>query len=333
MPLLKPSITWLRDPGNPILAPDPASEIDNCSCMNPFVIRVDDEYRLFYSGGSDKRTYQRICLATSTIDDPLCFERRGVVLDIGLPGSFNSRWCVLPYVKRFGSKWHLYYSGMDDQRRGLPSFRGIGLALSNDGLHFEPLSIEPIITGDQTPDFPHNKGIAGGGLILEDTLPDGRVLYRMYYTITNGTGNLDLSLPDDLKRTAHEKHCAVCHSFDGIEWFDHRIILSPRLEVPNEDIGVAAPYVWRDGSTCRMLYCGIGTRWYYYSISEAVSADGYIWDRGNAGENIALAPNEAAAWESQSVAYPCVIDDGGKKRLFYCGNDNGGTGIGTAAEL
>ena len=82
-----------------------------------------------------------------------------------------------------------------------------------------------------------------------------------------------------------------------------------------------------------MLYCGIGTRWYYYSISEAVSADGYIWDRGNAGENIALAPNEAAAWESQSVAYPCVIDDGGKKRLFYCGNDNGGTGIGTAAEL
>ena len=153
----------------------------------------------------------------------------------------------------------------------------------------------------------------------------------MYYTITNGTGDLDLGLPVEDKRRAHEKHCAVCHSYDGIEWFDHRIVLSRRLEVANENIGVAAPFVWQDGDAYRMLYCGIGTRWWYYSISEAVSADGYDWERGGGdGENIALAPNEAAAWESKSVEYPCVIDEDGGKRLFYCGNENGGTGIGTA---
>ena len=329
---MKPSITWLRHPGNPILAPDPASDFDDCACMNPCVIRVDDEYRLFYSGGNDNRTRQRICLATSTAADPLHFERRGVVLDVGEPGSFNSRWCVLPYVKRFGSSWHLYFSGQDDEGRGLQSFRGIGLAVGDDGLHFEPLSTEPIITGDRTPDFPDNRGVAGGGSIVEEAQPEGRALYRMYYTITNGTGDLDLSLPVEDKRRAHEKHCAVCHSYDGIEWFDHRIVLSRRLEVANEDIGVAAPWVWRDGDTYRMLYYGIGTRWWYYSISEAESADGYTWDRGRGSENVALAPNETAAWESRSVAYPCVIDDDDGKRLFYCGNENGGTGIGTAVE-
>ena len=134
----------------------------------------------------------------------------------------------------------------------------------------------------------------------------------------------------DAVRIDQEKHCAVCHSDDGIRWTDHQLIMSPQKEVANEDVAVAAPFVWRDGDVYRMLYCGIGTRWGFYSISEAVSTDGYTWDRGDGDENITLAPNPGCEWESQMVEYPCVVQEADQLRLFYCGNGYGKTGIGTA---
>ena len=102
-------------------------------------------------------------------------------------------------------------------------------------------SDKPIITGDQTPEFPHNRGIAGGGTILEDAMPDGTIRYRMYYTLAVGTPNKDM-------RIDQEKHCAVCFSEDGFVWRDHRIVMSPRAEIPREDAAVAAPYVWHEGT-------------------------------------------------------------------------------------
>ena len=198
------------------------------------------------------------------------------------------------------------------------------MATSDDGLHFERLSTFPIITGDQTPQFPDNRGIAGGGTILQELRLDGSTHYRLYYTLATGTPD-----SNDI-RVDQEKHCAVCHSTDGLRWTDHRVVLSPRASVTTEDAAVAAPWVWRDGDLYRMMYCGIGTRWGYYSMSEAVSTDGYTWDRGEGDENLALTPNPASAWESQMVEYPSIVDEGDQLRLFYCGNGYGMTGIGTA---
>ena len=145
----------------------------------------------------------------------------------------------------------------------------------------------------------------------------------MYYTLAVGSKNPDV-------RIDQEKHCAMCHSTDGIHWTDHRLVMRPRPEVANEDIAVAAPFVWRDGEIYRMLYCGIGTRWGYYSISEALSEDGYQWHRGSGDENLSLAPDPSSEWESQMVEYPAVIPEAGGLRLYYCGNGYGATGIGTA---
>ena len=313
---------WLRDRYNPILPPVPNSKTESTRCMNPFVLRVSDQYRLYYSGGDDDGC-QRICLATSPAKAPLDFTRHGPILDLGEKGHFDAHWCVLPYVHRFGEKWHLYYTGNDGGKLGLQSFPGVGLAISKDGLQFQRFCADPIITGDQTSEFPQNRGIAGGGTIVEDRLPNGSVQYRLYYTLAVGIKSADV-------RIDQEKHCAVCHSHDGVHWFDHRLIMSPRPDVKNEDIAVAAPFVWRDGELYRMLYCGIGTRWGYYSISEAVSEDGYGWYRREGDENLSLEPGASGSWESKMVEYPSVIAENGRLRLFYCGNNYGSTGIGTA---
>ena len=313
---------WKRDPANPILPPDANSACESTRCMNPFVVRVGDDYRLYYSGG-DTEGHQRICLAIAPVDAPNCFTRHGVILELGETGRFDSKWCVLPRVHRFGPKWHMYYSGHEGTDLGLQSFPGIGLAVSEDGIHFRKYSPDPVITGDQIEGFPDNRGIAGGGTILEDPQADGTVCYRMYYTLAVGKKNPDVCIDQ-------EKHCAVCHSTDGVHWTDHRLIMSPRRDVPNEDIAVAAPFVWREGDLYRMLYCGIGTRWGYYSISQAVSEDGYAWHCGEGDQNLALTPDEKSPWESQMVEYPCVVGEGDHLRLFYCGNGYGATGIGTA---
>ncbi|MDA0747693.1 MAG: hypothetical protein O2954_14320 [bacterium] len=319
---MQATFQWTRDPKNPILPPVPDSAYDSTRCMNPFVTRVHEEYRLYYSGG-DAQGHQRICLATSSLDQPTHFKRHGVILDVGSTGNFDSRWCVLPCVHSFGKKWHLYYTGNEGTNLGLQSFPGIGLATSDDGIHFKKYASDPVITGDQVPQYPNNRGIAGGGTILEDLQADGTIGYRMYYTLAVGTKNENVQIDQ-------EKHCAVCHSMDGIHWTDHSLILSPRKNVSSEDIAVAAPFVWKRGDKYRMLYCGIGTRWGYYSISEATSEDGYVWDCGEGDENLSLTPDPSAAWESQMVEYPSLIKEQNRLRLFYCGNGYGATGIGTA---
>ena len=61
----------------------------------------------------------------------------------------------------------------------------------------------------------------------------------------------------------------------------------------------------------------------------AVSDDGLHWDRGRRGDNLSLAPT-GDGWEREMVEYPCVVEEVGRLRLFYCGNRFGQTGIGTA---
>jgi predicted GH43/DUF377 family glycosyl hydrolase len=289
--------------------------------MNPHVIRRGDEYWLFYAG-ADKANRRRICLATAPVDDLTAWKRHGVVLDLGPKDAFDEFWCVLPCVHRFGEKWHLYYTGRQLKGGGLQSFTGIGLAVSDDLLHWTRHEGGPVLRGDGFAQWPDNRGIAGGARILELPQADGSMLYRMHYTLANGKPHKDFIVHQ-------EKHSAVAHSRDGITWTDKRLVLSPRKEADYESAATIALNVWRSGSEWRALYGGISARDGSYTICEARSADGLQWDRGAPGENIGL-PHGTAKWENQMTTYPNVIEESGKLRLFYCGNGYGATGIGTA---
>lgn len=312
---------WERDPRNPILPPGPA-DFDATACMNPFVVRQGDEYWLFYAGGTPQGG-RLVCLATTPVDNVGDWTRHGPLFDRGAPGSFDASWCVLPCVHRFGDKWHLYYTGRNPELgAGLQGFSGIGLATSTDLRNWTRHSSEPVLRGDGFAQWPDNKGIAGGGSLIELSQPDGRILYRMYYTLATGTPNEDI-IVDQAKQSV------VAHSYDGIEWFDKRVVLQARADADYENAASIGLNVWPTASGWRAIYAGIGTRFGYYSICEATSTDGLAWDRGEAGENLALAP-QGDGWESKMVEYPNVIEENGRLRLFYCGNGYGTTGIGTA---
>jgi len=316
---------WERDERNPILPPSPkggAKEFDVGCCMNPFALRRGDEYWLFYAG-ADAKGHRRICLATAPVDNLAAWKRHGPLFDIGAKGAFDETWCVLPCVQQVGKRWHLYYTGRSSEAgTGLQAFNGIGLAVSDDLKVWKKHSDEPILKGDGFADWPENRGIAGGGRILEVPGEKGKPRYRMYYTLA--TGKPSKKLQED-----QAKQSVVAHSDDGINWTDRRVMLRPRSEVDYENAGVIALNVWKTRTRYRAVYAAIGSKFGAYSICEAVSEDGLTWDRGEAGDNLALPPR-GSGWESKMTEYPNVIAEGDKLRLFYCGNGYGATGIGTA---
>ncbi len=312
---------WQRDERNPILPPGPSS-FDVSACMNPFVLRVADEYYLFYAGGNSAGK-RRICLAICPVNDLSAWRRLGPLFDLGAEGSFDATWCVLPCVHRVGDKWHLYYTGRNQAlKAGLQEFTGIGLAVSDDLLHWERASTEPVLRGDGFSQWPDNRGIAGGGRIVNQCDKEGRTFYRMYYTLATGTPSEDLLI-------GQAKTAVTADSYDGISWFNKQVVLSPRLDADYENAAAIALNVWKTASGWRAIYAGIGTRFGAYSICEAESEDGITWNRGEPGENLSLAP-QGYGWESEMTEYPNVIEENGRLRLFYCGNGYGRTGIGTA---
>jgi len=312
---------WERHGANPIFPPG-GGAFDISCCMNPFVVVQGGEYFLYYAGG-DKQGARRICLATCPINDVTQWKRRGPLFDLGGKGSFDETWCVLPCVHKIGGRWHMYYSGRSaDRGAGLQGFRGIGLAVSDDLLSWKRLQDAPVLLGDGLAEFPGNKGIAGGGPIIELPQPDGGVRYRLYYTLATGKPNKDLLIDQ-------AKHSVIAESRDGLTWTDRRVVLGPRLEAKYENAATIALNPWKTATGWRAVYAGIGTQFGAYSICEAESDDGLTWRRGKPGENLALAPT-GKGWESKMTEYPHVVREGSKLRLFYCGNGYGTTGIGTA---
>lgn len=311
---------WERDARNPVLPPGGGAFDAGC-CMNPHVLRVGDEYYMYYAG-ADKSGGRRICLAIAPVSDVTKWRRLGPLFERGGKDAFDETWCVLPCVHRIGGTWHLYFTGRSAREGGLQAFWGMGLATSDDMLHWKKHSDQPVLTGDGFPEWPENKGIAGGGRILEIPQPDGRVLYRMHYTLPTGRTSRSL-LVDQAKQSV------IAHSYDGLTWFDKRVVLRPRLDASYENAATIALNVWKTRTRWRAIYAGIGTRFGAYSICEAASDDGLNWVRGRPGENLALPPS-GTGWESKMTEYPNVIEENGRLRLFYCGNGYGVTGIGTA---
>ncbi|MBM3802279.1 MAG: hypothetical protein FJW26_08190 [Acidimicrobiia bacterium] len=313
---------WQRDERNPILLPGPG-DFDSQGCFAPFVVCRDGEYFLFYAGV--RKDSVRICVATAPVGRLTEWKRYGPILELGTAGAFDEVWQIYPCVHRVGNQWHLYYTGQS-RRTGpqyFSAFWGIGLAMSDDLLHWKKYGTEPVVTGEGYPGFPDNKVIVGLGRILDVPQPDGRMLYRLYHTLPPALHNED-------RTVTQRKFCVVAHSDDGIRWFDKRILFGPQPEVDYENIGVVGLTFWKSKARYRGLYTALGTRFgsMSYVMCEAASEDGLAWERP-AGENLSLFPVQQG-WDVTMAGYPCVIEEEDQIRLFYNGATLGATGIGTA---
>jgi predicted GH43/DUF377 family glycosyl hydrolase len=133
---------WRKQP-NPVLATGPRGSWDERGVADPYAIRTNEFFYLFYLG-QDRARRQRLGVARSR--DGVNWEklRANPVLELGAPGSFDENGLGEPAVWSSHGSWWMLYTGRDRKEH-----RRIGLARSSNGIAWRKVEETPAFQGDQ----------------------------------------------------------------------------------------------------------------------------------------------------------------------------------------
>jgi predicted GH43/DUF377 family glycosyl hydrolase len=131
---------WTRH-GPPVLETGPRGSWDERGVADPYVIRAGGAFYMYYLG-QDRARRQRLGVARSADGVVWMKLRTNPVLELGEPGSFDETGLGEPAVwAEQGSYWMLYTA------RDRREWRRIGLARSQDGVTWQRVTTEPVLSG------------------------------------------------------------------------------------------------------------------------------------------------------------------------------------------
>ena len=136
-------VSWTRLP-TPVLEVGADGTWDGWTLDTPAVVCAAESYFLYYFGQRDPGSAEGSSIGVATSSDGLAFQRVGPdpVLEPGPPGSWDARWVESPTVvfdSRTG-RWLMWYTGLSAEWRA-----SIGLATSDDGIHWQKYPANPIL--------------------------------------------------------------------------------------------------------------------------------------------------------------------------------------------
>jgi len=181
--------TWRKDPA-PVLNPGPYMSWDEKGVADPYVIKVDKWFYLYYLG-QDRARRQRLGMARST--DGIHWEklRGNPILEVGRAGTFDEKGLGEPAVWSANGFYWMLYTGRDPGE-----IRRMGLARSTDGVRWKKLPM--VIAGDQPWDAkvmcdatveanPAEVRVwfGGGDVARPDENLDGQIGYGVLRPVTN----------------------------------------------------------------------------------------------------------------------------------------------------
>ena len=132
--------SWRKEP-KPVLEPGPYGSWDEYGVADPYVVRIEPYFYLFYLG-QDRARRQRLGVARST--DGIRWQklRANPVLELGDAGAFDENGLGEPAVWNSHGFYWMLYTGRDTKEN-----RRLGLARSTDGVHWGKLAV--VFGGDQ----------------------------------------------------------------------------------------------------------------------------------------------------------------------------------------
>ena len=135
-------INWQRQ-GEAVVPLGPRGNFDEMGVADPDVVRRGENFYLFYLG-QDRARRQRLGVARSR--DGIVWEklRTSPILELGPIGAFDENGLGEPAVWTSGGSYWMLYTGRDHGEH-----RRLGLARSNDGVHWERDASFAPVTGDQ----------------------------------------------------------------------------------------------------------------------------------------------------------------------------------------
>jgi predicted GH43/DUF377 family glycosyl hydrolase len=222
-------ISWTKLITNPILVSGNPGDWDEEAVTQPYILRIDNGYRMWFVGAMSGWTSPRIGYATSS--DGITWTKYGgnPVLDLD-PGSWEETEVATPWVLYDSGTYKMWYTGQDSTGR-----YAIGYATSSGGIAWTRCISNPVLSGD-VGTWDEN-GVLGGSVLL-----DGKV-YRMWYFGKDGSG---------IDRIGYAM------SPDGINWTKYSG--NPVLDLGNsgvwDDYKVNFPTVILDSDVYKMWYLG-----------------------------------------------------------------------------
>ncbi len=263
-----------------------ATDIDCKWTMQPFVLKDDGIYKMWYTGYRNPHPDYTYSIMYATSTDAENWTKQGVAFG---PDSVtmknNMRGIAVPCVLKDDDGYKMYYSGQDADTNYFEMY----MATSDDGLNWID---QGKILGNGpygTTDF---MGLENGKVIK---MPDGT--YKMVYVGYDGV----------------TKKLHMATSSDGVNWQKEGMFLNTSGPGSPDFMWLTEPFMVYHNDTFLLWYSGYP----YYGqtvICFATSTDGNNWTKH--GE--VLSPSLVT--DSRRLGGPNVmIDDGGLVRLWYYG--------------
>ena len=229
------------------------------------------------------------------------------ILRPGELGCFDDNGVTPSCVVKDGNTVFLYYIGWTPGCTVRMHLFG-GLAFSvNGGRTFERYSRAPIIERNKINPFLNTAPMV---------FREGSI-WKMYYVA--GTGWRHKNLP--------RYNIQYAESTDGIDWKREGHVAVPFMS--EDENALARPFVLREYNYYRMWFAHKGNRSDKYRMGYAESHDGNSWLRNDKFGGL---DTSSDGFDSEMIAYFCVVSYRGQKFLFYNGNDYGRNGIGLAVQ-
>jgi predicted GH43/DUF377 family glycosyl hydrolase len=283
---------------DPVLSPVDALSVDGFSVGGMSVQRVSgdgDTYYMWYAGVPENEFAQRIYLATST-DGVTWTKEPTPVLDLGDPGSFDSRQLTKPSVVYDPSDteapFRMWYAA-EDETEG-----GVGYATSMDGRTWTKV-------GEVLP--PGKPGMADSYRVMQPCVLIDNGVYFMWYTA------------DD----SNNRRVAYATSTDGLVWTRGGVVFD--VGTGNYGEGAFAPAVVRTESGFHMVFTGnkiVSGDDIQSKLINADSVDGLNWTAGNIAFS---ASGSDGAFDGYNVSQPTILSDPSDPthpyKMWYVGNN------------
>lgn len=281
----------------------------------PAVLLLADRFRVFVAS----RPRQGLSL-TGWVDldrrDPMrvLATSPAPILQPGAPGTFDEYGIMPSSVVEEGGMVRLYYSGWCRLASVAPYHNTTGLAVSEDGGQtFRRACPGPVL--DRSPGEPFS---ATSPWVLRE----GEIWHAFY---SSGLAWIEVE-----GKPEHVYDIRHATSKDGLAWNRGG---PPAIGQRFAEEALTRPTILReaDGSWS-MWFCHRGSRGFRgvgdaYRIGFARSVDLVTWTRDDAAAGIAVT---AGGFDSQMIAYPCVIEADGRRLMFYNGDGFGQAGFGLA---
>lgn len=279
-------------------------------------IMNDNSMRIYYST-RDERCRSYTSYFDVSIKDPTqtLYVHNKPILPLGDHGAFDDCGVMPSSIVHYGNETYLYYIGWN-VRNTVPYQLSLGLAMASKGTDdFQKAYEGPILDRSQYEGYL----VTTGFVIQNETLEK----WQMWYTSGTGWEEVDgkmeplycvkYSESDDGKIWRKENPIAIPYQND------HECIARPSVII--EDGIYKMWYTYRDIVNYRT------DKNQAYKIGYAESIDGINWERMDEQSGITTSDE---GWDSEMIAYPCVVSNQGKKYMFYNGNGFGQSGIGYA---